>query len=228
MAEKEIISLIKKYQQYRPRPKRNLDQFYATLETTAKRAILLKKNGDLEGKRLLFLGDDDLVSVTAASIGTAAEITAVDIDQRILNLINLIKRKENLQIRTSKYDAREPLPRQFRNRFDVCFFDPPYIPNGFRLFLSRAIEATRKNGKFYFCYGYSPKSRERVLPIQEIITQARLVIEEKISGFNQYTGAASIGNQSSLYICYQTPKTKPLVQGKFKGPIYTGIRLARR
>jgi predicted methyltransferase len=219
----KILSLLKKYQSSRPLPRRNLDQFYATPETTAKRAALLQQNGDIRGKRLLFLGDDDLVSIAAAATHQTAEITAIDIDQRILDFINFIKQKEKFRIRTLKYDVRHSLPKQLWRRADICFFDPPYTPNGFRLFLSRAIDALSKDGKLYFCYGYSLRSRERVLPIQQIITAAGIVIEEKIPNFNEYRGAASIGNQSSLYICYPTPKTRTLVEGEFKGPIYSGI-----
>jgi predicted methyltransferase len=47
----------------RPEPIRDLDQFTATEQTTARRVSLLNFFEDVTGKRILFLGDDDFTSV---------------------------------------------------------------------------------------------------------------------------------------------------------------------
>lgn len=219
---KDIQRILNRYQKQRPKARRNLDQFYATLETTAKRATFLQQKKVLSGRKLFFLGDDDLTSIAVSLISKPAEVTVADVDLRLLNYIKLIARREKMRIRTIKYDAKEKLPKILYRRFDFCFTDPPYTPSGCKLFLSRAIQSLNKDGQIYLCYGYSPKSNERVLPIQSLINQAGLVIEEKIPQFNHYRGAASIGNQSSLYHLTQTPQTNPLITHQFKGSIYSG------
>jgi predicted methyltransferase len=137
-------------------------------------------------------------------------------------VIEKINQREKLKIKSLHYDTKASLLRGLRNSFDVVFSDPPYTPNGLRLFLSRAVEAVRDEGVFYFCYGYTDRARERGLEAQRIISQAGILIEEKLPGFNVYYGAQSIGSRSSLYILKMTPKTKVMIKGRFKGPIYTG------
>jgi len=220
--EKDIFGKLKCYQDRRSAPKRNLDQFPATLETVAKRGFLFQRRGDLEGKSILLLGDYDLTCLALAFIGGAKKILVVDIDREILGLIKEASQKENLKIESLHYDAREQLPPTLKKSFDVVFSDPPYTPNGLQLFLSRAIEAAKEDGVLYFCYGYSQRARERGLEAQKIFTQSGLLIEEKYEDFNSYLGAESIGSRSSLYILRMTPKTKILAKGRFKGLLYTG------
>jgi predicted methyltransferase len=207
----------------RSQPKRSYDQFFATAETTAKRAITMLENGDLAGRKILFIGDDDLTSIACAYFKQASEITVVDIDKDILSTITKIKQTGKMQIRTLYYDAKSPLPKELYGKYDTCFFDPPYTPTGLRLFLSRAVEALKKDGRIYICYGYSMRSKERGFSAQEVIHRSGLLIDEKIPDFNQYQkGAESIGNRSSLYICSTTFQTRPMTEDQFKGPIYTG------
>jgi predicted methyltransferase len=221
--KKPLFNQLKRFSASRPKPKRNLDQFPATLETVIKRVFLIQKRGDLGGKRVLFLGDYDLTSVALALLGSAKRVVVADIDRDLLRLIEKITQREKLKIKSLHYDAKASLLRGLRNSFDVVFSDPPYTPNGFKVFLSRAVEAAGENeATFYFCYGYSDRARERGLEAQKIISQLGLLIEEKLQAFNRYQGAESIGSRSSLYILKTTPKTKIIIKGRFKGPIYTG------
>lgn len=223
--KKLSLNKLKSFQAKRPLPKRSLDQLSATPETVLKRGLLIQDNGDLDRKSILVLGDYDLSSLGLALIGGAKRILVVDIDRRTIKLIKEISQKEGLRVDCLYYDARGQLPKNLRNSFDVVFSDPPYTPNGLRLFLSRAVEATRNNGVLYFCYGYSRRSLERGLEAQMIFTQAGLLIESKYEDFNVYLGAESIGSRSSFYYLKATPKTKALVKEHFRGPIYTGRKL---
>lgn len=222
--EENSLALLRKYEAIRPKQKRNLDQFFATIATTVNRAKLLAENNDISGKRIIFLGDDDLTSIAVALINLPTEITVLDIDPEIIRTIKNITGNERLsQIKTIRADLRDPLPKQLYRKFDICFFDPPYTPNGVRLFLNRAIEAGNREAKIYLCFGYSPRARERALAIQELITNMGVQIEAIWPEFNQYQkGAESIGNRSSLYLCRLTPRTKTLDISKFRGQIYTG------
>lgn len=203
-----IVNLLSKYSKDRPKPERSYDQFYATVETTAKRAEILSENGDLAGK-IAFLGDDDLTSIAVSNFNKLADLTVFEIDERQIKNLRRIVQKENLRVQFAEFDLREQLPKAYSGKYDLVFTDPPYTPAGISLFLNRAIEVLKKSPKsrIYMCYGTSDKSLEREHAIQKIISEKGLVINTKIHGFNKYIGAASIGNISSLYILDFTPKT---------------------
>lgn len=220
----QSIELLSRFKDRRPVPKRNYDQFTATVETSAKRAALLDFLGDVRGKRVLFLGDDDFVSVATANIRSAQEVAVLDVDERILDNIGTISRELDLGIRAVRHDLRKPITARLRGKFDVVFTDPPYTPEGMRLFVSRAIEAIdRRNqaARVYVCYGNSGRAKERFLPIQEVLTGAGLMLRWVFDRFNRYEGAESIGSASSLFIAELTPQTKPLIRGNYDKPIYT-------
>jgi predicted methyltransferase len=232
----KFFNVFNKYKNKRPKPDRNLDQFYATEETILKRAILLGNLSDISQKKLIFLGDDDLTSVAFALLFKAEEIMVVDIDKRILKLINMISQKEKLQIKTFEHDLKNPLPKSEFKRYDIAFFDPPYTPYAINTWLIRAIEATLTAGpdykkkkpevlsrkKYIMCYGYTDRETERGLKIQTIITSLGLIIQEKIRDFNHYYGAESIGNKSDLYVLQPTPKVNIKKIDIARSQFYTG------
>lgn len=218
------VSLLEKYKDQRPSPNREYDQFTATIETTAKRACLLNFFEDIEGKRLLFLGDNDFTSVAVASFRKASEITVLDIDKRILDKIDSISKGEGLNINSDNYDAREILPGLYTGKFDVVFTDPPYTEEGMKLFLSRAVRAldhSNNAARIYICYGNSDRAKERFLPIYDAFTASGLMMRWVFDKFNRYQGAESIGSSSSLFILDVTPATESLILEKYDKPIYT-------
>jgi predicted methyltransferase len=235
--QEKVFNVFNKYKNERPKPYRNLDQFYATEETILKRAVLLGNLFDISQKKLLFLGDDDLVSIVFALLFKAEEIMVVDIDKRILQFINMISRKENLSIKTFEHDLRNPLPKSEFKKYDIVFFDPPYTSEAINTWLIRAIEATLTGGpdykkkkpevlsrkKYVMCYGYTDRETERGLKIQYIITSLGLIIQEKIRDFNHYYGAGSIGNKSDLYILQPTPKVNIRKIDIARSQFYTGM-----
>lgn len=210
----KLTDILSKYAKDRPKPDRRWDQFTATDETTAKRAVYLKNQNALEGTRIAFLGDDDLTSIAVKSLGKEKiSVTVFEIDERLLNLIKRISQKENLKVEVTKTDLLEETPRKYRNKFDVVFTDPPYTPAGISLFLNRSLEILRRspNSKIYLCYGTGIRSEDREFKIQEIITQKGLLIEEKIKDFNTYRGVQTIGNKSSLFRLGLTPNAKATI-----------------
>lgn len=221
---KQSVELLSRYKNKIPAPERNYDQFTATVDATAKRAALLDFLGDIRSKRVLFLGDDDFTSVATSSIRSAQEVAVVDIDKRILNNTGGISDEVGFGIRTVRHDLRKPLPVGLRSKFDTVFTDPPYTPDGIKLFVSRALEAIdRKNqtARVYVCYGNSDRAKERFLPIQDVFTSSGLLLRYVFDRFNRYEGAESIGSSSSLYVGEITPRVKPLIKGNYDKPIYT-------
>jgi len=206
----EIRRVLKKYQKLRPKPNRDLDQFNATIETTVKRAIKLLKNGDLKGKKVAFLGDDDLVSIATALTCKCNKITVFEIDKRLNEFIAKISKENVLGIEIVEQDLLQPIDKKFLDEYEVIFTDPPYTVEGVNIFLNQAIRILKKDflGRIYLCYGNSDRAREREVEIQKLILSHNLLIKTKLSKFNKYVGAESIGSQSSLYILDWTPQTK--------------------
>lgn len=220
----KAVSLLQSIKEKQPVPKREYDQFTATIETTAKRASLMSFFGDVKNKKLLFLGDDDFTSIATASLGEAEKIVVADIDQRILRVIKSLSDGQSFGMETINYDARKKLSHELIGKFDVVFTDPPYTPEGVELFVSRAVESLDSNNKaarVYVCYGNSDRAKERLLLIQEIFVNSGLMVRWVFDKFNRYQGAESIGSSSSLFIVEVTPKTKPVIKGNYDKQIYT-------
>jgi predicted methyltransferase len=108
-----------------------------------------------------------------------------------------------------------------KGRFGAVFTDPPYAIEGFRLFVSRAVELLKPDGRLYVCFGQSRRASERGLQKQRVLTDAGLLVEAVFQDFNEYDGAESIGSRSALWRCRVTPETRPLVRGEAQGPLYT-------
>jgi len=219
----KYLEIYYQIQQDRPSPQREFDQFYATSETIIKRAIFLHKSNELYRRNILLLGDDDHTSIALALINTSIKIHVVDVDKKILESIEKIAKKNNLKIETSPADFRTEKLDSLKGKFDVVFTDPPYTTSGVDLFIDKAINCLRLrySSTIFFCYGNSSRATERTLAVQKKIMEKYLMISLIEKNFNQYVGADSIGNGSSLYGCVITPSTKvPKFEKKDKR-IYT-------
>ncbi|MBW6442128.1 bis-aminopropyl spermidine synthase family protein [Patescibacteria group bacterium] len=211
---------------YSPKPKREYDQFLSTPETSyLKSRILIEKNF-VKGKSIAFLGDDDLNSLSLATLNTGYKnITVFDIDDKLLDSIEKCSKERGLRnISVVKYDARKELEQQYFGKFDIVVFDPPYTKSGVSIFLQRAIDLLGSVNNFdekyvVMYYGNSFKSPEKILKIQEIINRFGFSIEDRIEKFARYSGAESIGNSSSLYILRANKFTKQI--GRNFENIYT-------
>jgi len=193
-----ILKRHKKYAKMRPTVNTSIDQSFATPETAVYRAAFMADRGDLEGKRILFVGDDDLTSIPTAMSGLCDEVVVMDIDDRLLNLINNISEKEGLNIKTIKQDFRNPIKNEYMGTFNTIFTDPPYTLDGLKLFLSRSVEGLGegKDGTLYLAFSHKPI--DEYLELQKIINSMGFVIYELIPGFNTYEGSEIIGNTTFL------------------------------
>mgnify|MGYP000100093039 FL=1 len=74
---RSIVEKLEKYANLRPRPHTWLDQAFGTPETAVLRALFMLEEGDVEGRKIIFLGDDDLTSIATGLLGASRKITAV-------------------------------------------------------------------------------------------------------------------------------------------------------
>ncbi len=204
----------------RPAPRRELDQVFATTETVARRVDRLISAGELQ-RGIAFLGDDDLTSLGLHLSGGQKRTTVFEIDERLVKLHREVADERGFDHRVIHHDLREPIDKKLRERFGCVFLDPPYAIEGFTLFLSRAIDLLKPDGRLYICFGTSRRASERGLAKQRVISDAGLFIEEVLPGFNEYDGALALGARSSLIIARMTPRAKPLMRGHVEGELYT-------
>ncbi len=211
-----------------------LDQSHATAATALRRALLLHHNGDLAGRRIIFLGDDDLTSAAACLLLGAGRaraheppVTVLEYDRRLVGFLRRAVARSGIPARIEAFDLVWDLPAWASDAHDVAVCDPPYTLPGLALFVSRAIEALKPEpGKrIYLCY--PQKSPEEALAAQEWLTRHGLLVREAIRGFNRYHGASILANQSDMLILETTSRTKPDPAAGTESRIYTYSRRKR-
>ncbi|MED2256796.1 bis-aminopropyl spermidine synthase family protein [Brevibacillus parabrevis] len=215
----------------RPQVNVQLDQAKCTAETSMRRALLCLRNHALVGKKVLCVGDDDLVSVSLALLlkrlfpgkaGGAGKIEVVDIDERFLQYIRDVAQQRNLAIQCHHADLREPLPARLHRQFDCFFTDPPYTLQGMSLFLSRGISGLQPRKGLPVFLSFAHKSPDFTLQMQQQFVQAGLSVREVLSHFNEYEGAQLLGGKGQMIVLVTTEQTAPIVKEAYRKPLYTG------
>ncbi len=210
-----------------PAPAVALDQCHCTLETKLRRVLALHEADALVGRRILMLGDDDLTSVAIrlfvdrfGSDTTIAQLTVVDLDPAVVGFVREALRAAPFPVECVTHDLREPLPPPLRGRFDTVATDPPYTTPAGRLFLSRAAEALAGPGASVFL-SFGSRRPGVSFALQQAITESGFAIRELVKDFNSYLGAGVLGGTSHLYHLTATSELRPLVRGRYGGPLYT-------
>jgi N4-bis(aminopropyl)spermidine synthase len=211
-----------------PEAKRELDQTHCSVDTKIRRVLRMHEAGGLAGRRILVIGDDDLISVAIAAFAAALGITAaierltvVDSDPDVLAWAREQISGTGVTAELVEHDLRRPLPAGMTARFDIVSTDPPYTVAGARLFLSRAVAALRPEPGGHVFFSFGARRPEETLRTQELIASMGLTVRGLWPGFNEYLGAGILAGASHLYHLRSTAATRPLVDGDFTGPLYT-------
>lgn len=180
-AFREIVAM-------RPKATPDFDQGYVTPETTVLRLALMAQRGDLAGRDLLLLGDDDLTGIAAALSGLPRRIFVLDVDERIVGFIRDVARDRGWKnVHAEVYDVQDPLPESLRGQFDVFFTDPVETLRGILLFLSRCTEALRGPGSAgYFGLSYLEASWKKWRDIQRGLLDMGFAITDMLGAFQDY------------------------------------------
>ncbi|MGH3133259.1 MAG: bis-aminopropyl spermidine synthase family protein [Gaiellaceae bacterium] len=209
-----------------PPPRLDLDQCHCTAETKLRRVLALHDADALVGRRVLLLGDDDLVSLAIdrvvrrfGSHASIARLAVVDVDPEVVDAARRALGEAPYPTSYVLHDLREPLPAELRRSFDTVVTDPPYTLEAAVLFLSRAVDALDGGGDVFFSFG--SRRPGAGLLVQRAIGQMGFAIVRLLRDFNEYVGAGALGGASSLYHLSATSGLRPLVAGAFHGPLYT-------
>ncbi|MFF3498205.1 GNAT family N-acetyltransferase [Streptomyces sp. NPDC003247] len=210
-----------------------IDQSHCTAETKVRRVLALLTAGALPGGSLLLIGDDDLVSLAVAVVGDVLgapiveRVTVVDISPEILAHIRKVSAGLGTRVETVEHDLRRPLPAELHDGFDVAMTDPPYTPEGARLFLSRAVEGLRPGPAHSVFFSFGGKSPDEMLEVQREIQALGLVTNGYIRNFNEYEGSGILGGVGFFQHLLTTTSTASR-QGEYGGPLYTGDKRTRQ
>ena len=185
-----------------PRRRRQLDHVAATVETRVRRARYLADHYDLDGATVLCVGDHDLTSLALALLAPRCRVAVVDVDDEFLEHVDRSAAQLGAAVACRFADLRLGLPADLAATADLVFTDPPYTPEGVRLFAARGCEALRRDdhSRLLLCYGHGERQPTLGLKVQAVLHALHLLVEEVRPGFNRYEGAQAIGGASALYV----------------------------
>ena len=211
----------------RPDADVRLDQSHASAETAIRRAVYLYEHDAVEGRSMIFVGDDDLTSIAvgmlAAHLGAfPRRLCVLDIDDRLVDYISSAS-SGLFQVDTFQHDLRDPLPVELESQFDVFFTDPPYTIDGLRLFVERGVRALKAvSGKLAFI-SFGRKSPSESVDIARTFVEHDLALIEVTPDFNRYDGAQLLaGSSQMIRSVYGGRHAEP--GQHYAGPLYTRDR----
>ena len=211
-----------------PAARLELDQTHCTPDTKLRRVLRMHDAGALGGRRILLLGDDDLVSVALAAFaglaGPAARprrITVADCDRDLLGYLGGELGALGAEASLVEHDLRDPLPAALLGGFDVACTDPPYTVAGAELFLSRAVAALEPGPGRHVFFSFGARRPAETVRVQRLIADMGLAVRSLTPGFNSYAGAGILAGTSNLYHLRTTGDGRPAITGRFDGPLYS-------
>lgn len=183
---KKVTKFMRTVVKNRPKATFDYDQRPVNLATIVRRVGYLILRSDIQNKKIAVIGDDDLTSIAIAITKMAKEVVVFDIDQRILDYINLISRKNDLKIKTVKLNLLNKMPLVYQNYFDTFITDPTPNPKPLALFTQRGLQMLKKNDQNAGYISLYPSHMEISVDFQKTLSRMNLLITDLIPFFNQY------------------------------------------
>lgn len=182
-----------------PPPLVELDQCHCTPKTKLRRVLAMHEADAIAGRRIILLGDDDLISITLLRFVRmfgmrVEELVVIDVDERLLAFIREELDGAPFAFRCVRHDLRQP----FAGPFDTVVTDPPYTSTGAKLFLTRAREVLAGVGADVF-FSFGSRRPGAQFAVQQTIAELGLEIRALTRDFNDYVGAGVLGGTSHLY-----------------------------
>lgn len=184
---KQVLVDYRRIAEKRPPPSLDFFQGYMLGEDVVARAALMHHYGDLEGKKIVLIGDDDLLSIALALTGLPSHITVLEIDRRLGEFLKTIKKDLDFDIEFLEYDVADPLPKELKGKFDVFSSEPLETLSRLKAFILRGVSCLKENGVGYFGLTLYEASLRKWLRIQKLITRMNCVITDIIQGFSLYS-----------------------------------------
>ncbi|HEY6744643.1 MAG TPA: bis-aminopropyl spermidine synthase family protein [Mycobacteriales bacterium] len=205
-----------------------LDQTHCTPQTKTRRVLAMHDAGALAGRRVLVLGDDDLISLAIAEFARQhgsgpAALTVVELDPALVGFLRERLADAPFPVEVIEHDLAEPLPVPLLSTMDTVQTDPPYTVAGASLFLERAASALRAGagGEVFLSLGV--RRPAETVALQLVLARLGLAVRSMQPGFNDYVGAGVLGGTSAFWrLVAAGPVESEL------GTVYTGAGRNRR
>jgi hypothetical protein len=165
------------------RPYSQMPCTQSTARRRVEKALTLVNKDD----PVLLLGDDDLVSVELALAGFT-NITALDIDLKVLEEIQRSCETHQVRVKLYQHDLALPPPQHLISDYKMVFFDPEYSIRGANLFLNAGLELTQhsKNTLYFMSIHLMSLMREGLQELEDLFSRTGLELSEFAQGFNAY------------------------------------------
>lgn len=173
----------------RPQPVFEYNQGIIDPQDLALKSAFMDHRGDVEGRSILLIGDDDLFSIFLALLGFDSTVMVLEIDDRLIHYITEKAERHSLTITAQRYDVNTPLPTSFSAAFDAFVTEPPEGLKGMLLFLERAVDALKTRGAGYFGLTTLESSLPKWLSIQKFLMERGVVITDLLRDFSLYPEA---------------------------------------
>jgi len=183
---KELMDRFREIVKERPQPTLDYFQGYMLAEDVVARIALMHHYGDLGGKSIALIGDDDLLSVALALTQLPSRITVLDIDRRLGEFITKVNSKYGFNIEYFEYDVANPLPKTLAGKFDVFSSEPLETLSGLKAFIIRGITCLKEGGVGYFGLTLHEASLRKWFETQKLLSKMNCVITDVIQGFSSY------------------------------------------
>jgi len=140
----------------------------------------------LSQKKVLLLGDDDLLSIAIHATEILTDVMVVDLDVSLLTALH--RWCESSRINVICHDLRLELPLDHLGAYDLVFTDPPYTLPGQLKFLQRAIASLRPvhGSELYVCSSRLYLDQTSIDRIIQFAEMAGFCLSECYEGFNEY------------------------------------------
>jgi predicted methyltransferase len=157
-----------------------------TSATAAKRVAKIESLVPYDAP-VLILGDDDLVSIELARRGFT-DVTAFDIDPKVIAEIRQAAARSHLKINCVEQDLQKPVPQHLKRDYRVVLFDSEYSLAGISLFLKAALDLTgRRSGTLFFVSVHLMSLfRDGISDLDAYLSAEGLELNEFNQGFNVY------------------------------------------
>jgi len=171
----------------RPKPEVRFFQGYMRPGDVLARVAFMHAYGDVEGKSVILIGDDDLVSAALALTRLPDRVTVLDVDERLGQFLRKVSEEVGFGVEFVRHDVADPLPKDLRRKFDVFLTDPLETVSGLRAFICRGACALRPDGSSgYFGLTTLEASPRKWLWLQGLLCRMNLAITDAVREHSAY------------------------------------------
>ena len=204
----------------RGEPNSELDQYYLTKDSSIQKSLLLEPEF-FDGKRIILIGDMDLISLGIGLTSKPKDVAVLDIDKRIPEMV--FKMKFDCKIKTIRFvnhDFRIRMINVLKNQFDYIFLEPPMTKEGLELGLSRAVQCAKKDSHASIILSFDIEQEKENL-IEHFVDLMNLEKEDIKEEFNEYDHPTPLGKKTSdLYLLKVKEDSKETIPNHYFGPLY--------